>query len=424
MAPRLVIFSGGTAVNSFATQLAGRNQCTTHVLPVSDDGGSTKAILDVLGGTAVGDIRSRCLKLAEAGASEEAKAVSRLLGHRLGRDGREPRAEFLSILDGTPEPGIGLWAGISSPYRDTIRAFLLAFHHEVMRRCRPGAGEPTFEFANGSIGNFFFAGARLFFRSLDAAIFTYCRVSGVSHESSVLPIIRGNGERRIAMGTTLRDGTFIAGQSNLSHPPEDGKSTIVSKEAPPLPSRVQQVCYLSSEVVDAAAAATTKASEAAKVEYEAHPLVLQKLRECDAVVYGCGSLYTSLAISLIVGGVGTSIAALPPSVPRVLMLNGIARDRETDGLTALDVVQVVVDALNQSLGKSSPALPPSRYVSVLLYPAGCTFDIDQEALRTLGIDCREVSALPGKMPYYHPSAVIDVLEELVPARGEKRRRDT
>lgn len=36
-----------------------------HVLPVSDDGGSTAEIVRVIGGPAVGDIRSRCLRLAE-----------------------------------------------------------------------------------------------------------------------------------------------------------------------------------------------------------------------------------------------------------------------------------------------------------------------------------------------------------------------
>ena len=37
----------------------------THVLPVSDDGGSTAEIVRVLGGPAVGDIRSRGLRLAD-----------------------------------------------------------------------------------------------------------------------------------------------------------------------------------------------------------------------------------------------------------------------------------------------------------------------------------------------------------------------
>jgi 2-phospho-L-lactate transferase/gluconeogenesis factor (CofD/UPF0052 family) len=41
-----------------------------HVLPVSDDGGSTAEIVRVLGGPAVGDIRSRCLRLADDSDSE------------------------------------------------------------------------------------------------------------------------------------------------------------------------------------------------------------------------------------------------------------------------------------------------------------------------------------------------------------------
>lgn len=37
----------------------------SHILPVSDDGGSTAEIVRVLGGPAVGDIRSRCVRLAD-----------------------------------------------------------------------------------------------------------------------------------------------------------------------------------------------------------------------------------------------------------------------------------------------------------------------------------------------------------------------
>ena len=244
--PSLVIFSGGTAVNSFAAELAHRNEHTTHVLPVSDDGGSTKAIIDVLGGTAVGDIRSRCLKLAEGMAEEsEATAVSRLLGKRLSKDPAEARRQWHLILAGNEEPGKSLWKDIGGAYHDTIRAFLLHFDHEVQRRCSPGR-EP-FDFSNGSVGNFFFAGARLFYRSLDAAIFTYCRVSGISHKSLVLPIIRSDGERQLVMGTKLADGSFIVGQNNLSHPPQPGASTVVcthqgwSNPGPTLPLRLTRL---------------------------------------------------------------------------------------------------------------------------------------------------------------------------------------
>lgn len=114
-----------------------------HVLPVTDDGGSTAEIVRVLGGPAVGDIRSRLLRLAP-GTTREARAVRRLLGHRLvsmqsleERDlsengvtnesvSRMAREEWLDILDG----GIyqeyqddrqnyehPLWKDVFSPYR-------------------------------------------------------------------------------------------------------------------------------------------------------------------------------------------------------------------------------------------------------------------------------------------------------------------
>lgn len=50
----------------------------THVLPVSDDGGSTAEIVRVVGGPAVGDIRSRCLRLADD-SDEEVATDSSLL---------------------------------------------------------------------------------------------------------------------------------------------------------------------------------------------------------------------------------------------------------------------------------------------------------------------------------------------------------
>lgn len=52
-----------------------------------------------------------------------------------------------------------------------------------------------------SIGNFFFAGARIFFQSLDAAIFLFSRVSEIPAESTVLPAISTND--RLTLGCEL-----------------------------------------------------------------------------------------------------------------------------------------------------------------------------------------------------------------------------
>ncbi|EJK63979.1 hypothetical protein THAOC_15336, partial [Thalassiosira oceanica] len=72
--------AGESSANPSST--SGRGTKVWHVLPVTDDGGSTAEIVRVLGGPAVGDIRSRLLRLAP-GTTREARAVLRLLGHRL-----------------------------------------------------------------------------------------------------------------------------------------------------------------------------------------------------------------------------------------------------------------------------------------------------------------------------------------------------
>lgn len=52
-----------------------------------------KSYACIAGGPAVGDIRSRCLRLSDESTSE-ALAVRRLLGHRLSRDASEAKLEW------------------------------------------------------------------------------------------------------------------------------------------------------------------------------------------------------------------------------------------------------------------------------------------------------------------------------------------
>uniref|UniRef100_A0ACD5W1J2 Uncharacterized protein n=1 Tax=Avena sativa TaxID=4498 RepID=A0ACD5W1J2_AVESA len=235
--PSLLVFSGGTAFNGVVEELKKVTTRVAHVLPVSDDGGSTAEIVRVLGGPAVGDIRSRCLRLSDESTSE-ALSVRRLLGHRLPLDPSEAKLEWYLIVEGEHS----LWDGVSRPYRETIRAFLVYFHNEILRR-----PVETFCFTNGSIGNFFFAGARIFFQSLDAAIFLFSRVSQIPAESLVLPVISTND--RLTLGCELWDGTIIRGQNEISHP-SNGRREVVNKDCKScnaLPSSIKRVFYMSSE---------------------------------------------------------------------------------------------------------------------------------------------------------------------------------
>lgn len=114
-------------------------------------------------------IRSRLVRLAESCGTEE-EAVQRLLLFRLP----SPRADALLIWQSILSGDDALWEGITEPYKESIRAFLLQFNQEILRRA-----SKSFDWSGGSIGNFFFTGARLFFNSLEAAIFLFSRVARV-----------------------------------------------------------------------------------------------------------------------------------------------------------------------------------------------------------------------------------------------------
>ena len=218
----LTVFSGGTAFNSVCRELT--ESLTTrinHILPVSDNGGSSREIVRVLGGPAIGDIRSRLLHLASE-TTEEQRAIKALLKTRLPHDDRvKAKQEMLSIVDGThhiwhpvtsdrdlsssspppPPPALPSSSSplkpiISEAYKQTMRAFLVHFFDAVLRKSsvQEQAYSPTmhggvyagpihgineFDFRNGSIGNFIFTGARLFFNSLQAAIFWFSNLSNI-----------------------------------------------------------------------------------------------------------------------------------------------------------------------------------------------------------------------------------------------------
>ena len=93
-------------------------------------------------------------------------------------------------------------------------------HLQASNKTSLGSSQNRFSFRNGSIGNFFFAGARVFFGSLDAAIFLFSRVARISEGSEVLPAILTDNV--ITLGAECSDGSLIRGQNNISHPPTAG----------------------------------------------------------------------------------------------------------------------------------------------------------------------------------------------------------
>ena len=351
--PSLVVFSGGTAFNSMVKSLATKvSTRVTYVLPISDNGGSSREIARVLGGPAIGDVRSRLVRLADD-SSPENRSIKFLLEHRLNQfDKVTAKEELVNIINGVH----GIWStsgttpltqdaskqSISEPYKKTFVAFLTYFYQAAAAPHFTSDGsaieDDEFDFRGGSIGNFIFTGARLFFQSLEAAILWFSTLSSIPASSRVCPVILYNS--RVHIAAMLADGSHVVGQESISHPlslncaptgintKSAQFSNLIKILAAPvdkegsgqaaLPSPVRRVYYLSEKGLE--------------LRPLANPTALRAIAEGETIIYGMGSLYTSLVPCLIAQGVGRAVR--DATCPKLLVLNG-SEDRETGGMKVL-----------------------------------------------------------------------------------------
>lgn len=290
------------------------------------------------------------------------------------------KAEWLDILEGSHP----LWNGISHPYRETIRTFLAHFQHELVKS---STRRPSFNFQGGSIGNFFLTGSRLFFDNLDAAVFQFMRIMRVPPRTEVVPVLETN-RGSVMIAAALRDGTSIFGQCEISHPgntepsersgtksPDEcsdaGHDSSASSPADSEFSHPLSVSRTSSQnLFFNKGSCQSLCSPIRRIYYvnrehqeifpDINPLIATQLSRKRTIMYGCGSLYTSILPCLVVPGVGRLLAdpgprQLAPPYPirchlsrvKILMLNG-SYDRETSCYTALDFIFAITDALNYS----------------------------------------------------------------------------
>lgn len=256
------------------------------------------------------------------------------------------------------------------------------FDFEILKRAHK-----RFNFCNGSIGNFFLTGARLFTGSLEAAIFLFASIIGItSVPTSVVPVINTNQTATIA--ASLMNGETLVGQCEISHPSpikqqqrKNGASTPRRKRTNPIdafscfedPFSTMTMTSITSDQQ------TTKMinhddNSNANLFFSKHvdqkltspidriyyinefgqeiypvpnPKVVSHLSAKKTLVYSIGSLYTSLIPCLVLRGIGNAIAQSQSLKHKVLLLNG-TNDRETSDYTALDFINAITSALNES----------------------------------------------------------------------------
>lgn len=160
--------------------------------------------------------------------------------------------------------------------------------------------------------------------------------------------------------------------------------------------------------------------------------MLEALRDAKAVVFSIGSLYTSIAPSLIPRGVGE---ALGRSVIRskILILNG-SIDRETGPpsvpMTAMDFIAAIANAAWPDAKEVPMALYASFVTHVIYIDSQDAPRVDREELARFGIEAVKLYGRKnedGKGVRYDATALTQALEAIVgkkPEREGPSRRNT
>lgn len=375
--PSIAFFSGGTALNSLVKLIKNFTNNVSYIIPTSDNGGSTYEITRVLGGPAIGDIRSRLIRLADDG-SEVNSAIKKLLSFRLHSKSKEEASkQWKSILDMSHDR----WNDVDRKHASIIKASLHYFDKRINQM------DKNFDLRNGSIGNFYFSGARMFYRSIESAIFLFSKVVGISDRTEVLPAITSDLAYTIA--AKLEDGTTIYGQNDISHP-----GRIVQKDYDaPLPSPIKEIFYVNKH--------NKRVTPAVNKE------VLESLENMNNIVFSIGSTYTSIVPNLILKGVGETIAS--NSGNKIFTLNG-HNDRETHGMSAIDYVSTITSALNR-YGELQNS--PQDYITHLIIPRNTDIVVNEQKLINMGIKpiYVESQSIDGKI-LYDKNALLNMIKDI------------
>ena len=442
----IVVFSGGSAANSLVevfNTIRETLECPlSYIIPISDNGGSSSELIRVFGGPGIGDVRSRLVRLIPTQpSSPERSAIRDMFEHRLSSTcAAEAEIEWQSIVSGTS----GLWKAIPSAKKELIRSFFNLLNLEILKRGRPPSF--MFDFTSASVGNLFLTGARLFSGSFESAIYLLGSICGIPEEVRVIPAINSNFSHHISAG--LVNGEVIVGQNSISHP-----SVSTALESP-TSARSRYSIGLATDVEDANLPGSlptlrkqnikfSKAEEEplpAKIERiwyinpygqeilpPANPRVIEAIKNSQAIVYSIGSLYTSIVPSIVLQGVGEAIST-SSARHKILILNG-SLDREVgpDPYTALDFIEAIVKAGEQSrLASEKPKilLPKAevykQYVTHVIYLVGeGTPEVDPDQVKENGIGTAKSYGRRGaKGMTYDAKALKGAIEAILGRKGD------
>ena len=305
LGPRLLFFSGGTALRHLSSILTKYTYNSIHLITPFDSGGSSATLRRAFKMLAIGDIRNRLMALADQ-TLQGNPCIFRLFAHRFSKD--ESPANLISNLEKMIAGKHCLVVNIPDPMRKIIRHHLLRFR-ELMPE--------DFDLRGASIGNLILtAGFLENRRHPDQVIYIFSKL--VEVRGIVRPVINENYH----LAVELEDGRIVEGQHR-----------ITGKEVEPLSVPVKRLFLIDRE------------KNGREITVGIRNKLKKLIFRAELICYPMGSFYTSLMATLLPEGVGTAISQ--NSCPKVF-IPSTGYDPESMGMTVTDQVLALLATLRKN----------------------------------------------------------------------------
>ena len=307
--PRILFFSGGSALKETSQTLAGYTHNSVHLVTPFDSGGSSAVLRKYFDMPAVGDLRNRLMALADR-TLHGFPEIYDLFAYRLPKTNStdQLRDELASLVQGSHP----LIIRISDPMRKVILHHLRIFER---------ASGPDFDLRGASIGNLILtAGYLENKRHMDPIVLVYSK------------LVQVRGEVRLMINANLQLRAVLANGTELI-----GQHLLTGKETPPLTHAVTALSLV----------------DPVRGNAPVRPLIQDKIRmaikNAELLCYPVGSFYSSLIANLLPCGVGLAISQAP--CPKVFIPNTFP-DPESIGLSVMDQIHTLLRHLRADAPES------------------------------------------------------------------------
>ena len=381
LGPRLVFFTGGTALRDLSRELIHYTHNSVHLVTPFDSGGSSAALRRAFAMPAVGDIRNRMLALADSAvvpAAVMSFCASRLPDQDDEHADPEPLRQQLRLMGSESHP---VWAEIPPLFADALRLHLNFFLQRM-----PNDFDPF----RACVGNLVLAGGYLHHKRVFGPVMAFLsrllQTRGV-----VLPIV----SESLHLAAELEDGSLVVGQHRFKN----------------LSGAVRRL-FLTVHEPDRNQDGSKKPQTPCRPPLA--PASAAYLRSAGAICYPMGSFYTSVLANLLPQNVGKGIAAV--DCPKIFIPN-TGTDAELHGLTVAGQAAMIL----RHLREDAPEAPGEALLHTVLvdarhgrYEGGLDAD-ERAALTRMGVRLVEKDLVNENDPQRHvPELTAKALLELVP----------